>query len=237
MKYLSEKGLRRLSAAAFQNADPYPWISAEGLLTEDGYAELARTLPPVESMTASFGRRRAHGQASHDRYVLEWEDAVDLRPAWKAFIDELNGPTYREFLARMLGTHAFSLRYHWHYAPRGCSVSPHCDSQSKLGSHIFYFNTLEEWDPSWGGQTLVLDDGGRFSRRSAPGFDDFDREIASAIGGNRSFLFARKRNSWHGVRPIQCPEGHMRKVFIVVIDRVTAIDRVRSLVGLEALRA
>jgi hypothetical protein len=34
--------------------------------------------------------------------------------------------------------------------------------------------------------------------------------------GNRSPLFARKEHSWHGVREIRCPEGHMRKVFIVV---------------------
>ena len=51
------------------------------------------------------------------------------------------------------------------------TCSPHCDAVWKLGSHIFYFN--EDWNPGWGGETLVLDDGGRFSRRSAPDFDDF----------------------------------------------------------------
>jgi len=57
----------------------------------------------------------------------------------------------------MFGRDSLSLTLHWHYAPRGCSVSPHCDAVRKLGSHLCYFNTEEDWDPSWGGQTLLLD--------------------------------------------------------------------------------
>ena len=40
----------------------------------------------------------------------------------------------------------------------GVEVSPHCDSKHKLGSHLFYFNDSSEWDPSWGGETLILED-------------------------------------------------------------------------------
>ena len=36
--------------------------------------------------------------------------------------------------------------------------------------------------------------------------------------GNRSLLFAREKNSWHGVREIHCPPGKYRKVFIVVVN-------------------
>ena len=35
---------------------------------------------------------------------------------------------------------------------------------------------------------------------------------------NRSLIFGRKGNSWHGVRDIRCPEGVFRKVFIVVFQ-------------------
>jgi hypothetical protein len=100
-------------------------------------------------------------------------------------------------------------------------VSPHCDARHKIGSHIFYFNTEEDWDPSWGGETLILDDGGRFDRRSAPRFDEFDRVITAPALGNCSLLFARRANSWHGVREIRCPEGAYRKVFIVVLNAWT----------------
>ena len=66
--------------------------------------------------------------------------------------------------------------------------------------------------------TLVLDDGGRFPRKSAPRFADFDHEFAAEGMGDRSFIFARGESSWHGVREISCPEGHFRRVFIVVVE-------------------
>jgi hypothetical protein len=75
---------------------------------------------------------------------------------------------------------------------------------------------------------VVLDDGGRFPTRSAPRFEDFDRAISSLAVGNRSFIFTRRGNSWHGVREIRCPDGHMRKVFIVVLNRNTPLDRLRA---------
>ena len=118
----------------------------------------------------------------------------------------------------MFGTRLLQLNFHWHYTPNGCSVSPHCDAKRKLGSHIFYFNTTADWDPSWGGETLILDDRGRFPRNSAPRFEDFDVVIPGEALGNRSLLFARGDKSWHGVREIHCPAGAYRKVFIVVVN-------------------
>src|SRR5262249_38079522 len=101
-------------------------------------------------------------------------------------------------------------------------------------SHIFYFNREAEWDPSWGGQTLILDDGGRLKRKSAPSFDDFDSAIEAETLGNRSLLFAREGQSWHGMRKIECPDHAMRKAFIVVVNarvRTAARDFVRHLRG------
>ena len=47
------------------------------------------------------------------------------------------------------------------------------------------------------------------------------REVAaSEILGNQSFMFKRTEHSWHAVRPITCPPGRLRKVFIVVVNRV-----------------
>jgi hypothetical protein len=51
--------------------------------------------------------------------------------------------------------------------------------------------------------------------------------VADAIG-NRSMVFKRTPHSWHGVRAIDCPEGHLRKVFIVVIERVRPLKAVRK---------
>ena len=100
----------------------------------------------------------------------------------------------------------------------GGEVSPHCDSKGKIGSQIFYLNTGDDWQRDWGGETVVLDDGGRIGPDNAPAFEDFDAEYPAETADNRSLLFGRRGNSWHGVRRIDCPEGYYRKVFIVVFE-------------------
>jgi hypothetical protein len=218
MDYLDASRLAALDDAAFRERTPYPWVNAAGLLADDAHERLRRQLPDRSLFDASFGKVRAHGQQPHDRLVLEYDASLPVHPAWHELVAELRGREYASFLHRMFGRRALSLRFHWHLTPRGCSISPHCDSREKLGSHVFYLNGSDDWDRSWGGETLILDDGRRFSRRSAPRFEDFLASTSSEILGNRSLLFRRRGNSWHGMRTLTCPEGLYRKVFIVVID-------------------
>ena len=218
MRYLDADRLDAIDAGAFQSRRPYPWVNPADLLTAEGYRRLYDTLPDVALFTPVFGVTRKHGQQNHDRYGLGYRRDLDVAAPWREFIRELYGPTYRRFLRRMLNRRFFSLHLHWHYTPNGCAISPHCDSKTKWGSHIFYFNTPADWDPAWGGQTMILDDGGRFKPKSAPRFEDFDSAITAETLGNRSLLFARGAQSWHGMREIHCPEHAMRRVFIVVIN-------------------
>lgn len=218
MNFLDYERLEAVDIRAFRNQRPYPWLNAAGLLTEEGFQRLVATLPPPSQLVPFFGMLRAHGQQSHDRYVLEYDEDLAVDAAWHAFVDELRGEHYGRFLRRAFGRGRLRLSFHWHYTPNACSVSPHCDAKRKLGSHIFYLNTPEDWDPSWGGQTVILDDGGRFDRRSAPRFEEFEVANESVAIGNYSLLFARRETSWHGVREIHCPEGKFRKVFIVVVE-------------------
>lgn len=218
-----------IATDAFRKAEPYPWLNPEGMLTNEAFELLRNNLPGMELMKPSFGRARAHGQQPHDRYALEYRPGLPVHEAWHRLVDELEGPVYQDWLARLFATRRYRLSYHWHYTPRGCSVSPHCDARRKLGSHIFYFNTAGDWDPAWGGETLILDDGGRLSRNSAPGFEDFERSWAADAIGNRSLLFQRQGNSWHGVKPLDCPEDRMRKVFIIVVNADTPLARLRRL--------
>jgi hypothetical protein len=231
MRYLDIERLNALDPKAFQSQRPYPWVNPAGLLTEEGYECLRETLPDVTLFTPVFGKKRVYGQQSHDRFALEYHDGLNVAAPWKEFVAELRGKEYQQFLRQMLKTRSFELLFHWHYTPNGCSVSPHCDSKSKLGSHIFYFNSLQDWDPRWGGETLILDGGGRFSRKSAPSFEDFPRVTTGEALGNRSLLFARTEYSWHGVREICCPKDVFRKVFIVVINRYTLFDRLQCVFG------
>ena len=216
MFYLDRKRLESIDTAAFQATKPYPWLNPEGILTDAGFERLIRTMPDPSLFKASFGMKRNHGQQSHDRLSLDYDEDLPVDDAWHGFAQELNGIEYRRFIGRLFGRGFFTLEMHWHYTPQGCSVSPHCDSKRKLGSHIFYFNDPATWDPSWGGETLILDDQGRIPTNTAPAFSDFPDAIVPNALGNRSLLFARKQHSWHGVRGLTCPEGVYRKVFIIV---------------------
>jgi hypothetical protein len=188
-------------------------------------------------MDERFGEARKFGQRSHDRLALEYSAETPLSAPWRDFIAELEGPRYRRFLCRMLRVPTYTAQYHWHYAPPGASVSPHCDARRKLASHIFYFNDEAEWDPSWGGETLLLDDAGRFDRRSAPNFEDFAASTRSIGLGNRSLLFARTAHAWHGVEPLHCPEGRYRRVFIVVANAAPWRERARARFRALGIRA
>lgn len=227
MSYIDTDRMAEIAgqSAAFVARQPYPWLGMQGVVREDGFHRLCAELPALSLFDRQFGQARGYGQQGHDRYALQYNPRLDcsLSAAWRDFIAELQGGAYSAFLRRMygLGPHErFVLSMHWHFAPNGTSVSPHTDARRKIGSHIFYFNTQEDWDPAWGGQTVVLDDGGDRAAHSSPGFDDIPQVAMSTILGNQSFMFKRTEHSWHAVRPIACPPDHLRKVFIVVINRV-----------------
>lgn len=227
--YLDIDRLQSITTESFRDAHPFPWINPDGLIVEESYRELIANLPDPERFRSSFGRRRRHRQASHDRFVLNYSKKLDLPDCWRRFVAELKGPGYRHFLARLLGVEKFDLTFHWHYTPTGCSLSAHCDAEWKLGSHIFYLNTEDDWNERWGGQTLILDDGGAIDHRSAPAIEDFQRVIPSKAIGNSSLLFERTDHSWHGMYPLAQPDGVLRKVFIVEMRKVDVTTRLRTL--------
>ncbi len=230
MKYLDLNKFVQIRTETFQARTPFPWVNPQNLITDSGYEHLLHNLPDPGLFIESFGKPRAHGQKSHDRLTLEYNDELPIAAPWKEFIGELRGPDYRNLLHRLIGTRTFTLKFHWHYTPRGCAISPHCDAEHKLASHIFYMNTEQDWKPTWGGQTLLLDDNGEFPRESAPQIKDFDNIIRSKAIGNSSLLFSRRERSWHGMLPLTCPEGNFRKVFIVVINRrLTVKTRLETL--------
>jgi len=231
--FINGQVMASIDAAGFQAQRPYPWANPQYFIQPGRYGELLDSLPPLTQFRAFFGKTRKHGQGSHDRYVLDYERGMALAPAWRECVEELCGAQYRRFICGLLGVSSVRFRFHWHFTPRGGEVTPHCDSRGKIGSQIFYLNTERDWQWDWGGETVILDDGGRFPADSAPGFDDFDEEIRAQTRDNRSLIFGRRGNSWHGVRPIRCPGDHHRKVFIVVFEEHrplrTALKKARRL--------
>ena len=218
MQYLNFETLQNVSSEGFKQRQPYPWVHIESSLTAEGFERLRTSLPSIES---GFARhvdvKRGHGQAPHNRYLLHYRSGIQIEEPWREFIAELRGPAYQSFLRRILGNHNFSPTFEWHYAWQGCAVSPHCDAARKRATHIFYFND-EDWNSSWGGQMLVFDDERKWRTHSAPAFDQLKVAATVEPRANTSLLFQRTPRSWHGVLPLQCPEGRLRKIFSVTIN-------------------
>lgn len=227
-RYLDFDKLEAIDPVAFRATQPYPYANPYGLLTDEGYRRLLDDMPDISLFEKIFGYRRLGGQDPHDRYSLEWTPDTPVPEPWQEFIAELRSDRYRRAVARLMGGKKVEFRFHWHYTPNGCSVSPHTDSKREHGSHLFYFNADGEWDPSWGGETLVLDDGGRLDFRTAPGYEDFVAEIPAKSIGNYSLMFERTDRAWHAVREIHCPEDRMRRLFIVVVSPDNLFWKIRD---------
>lgn len=220
MQYLNIECLAAATKESFWNQPPYPWLKMQNTLMPDGYKCLCENMPDVLLFQRDTGIKCAYGQAPHERYSLHYWSGLKLPAPWMEFLAELQGEPYHSFLHRMLGRRRFLLTFEWHYAWQGCSVSPHCDAARKIATHLFYFNQ-EDWDPAWGGQTLILGTGGRrFRTHSAPAFEEL-QVVASSEPGNNSLLFGRTRHSWHGVRPLNCPHETMRRLFKVTVNALT----------------
>ena len=228
MKFIDIDTLRAISPRTFQKTAPYPWVNPQGFLTDSAFETLQATLPPVEMFVTRFGTQRDFGQKGHDRYSLEYSENLDIAPEWHQFVAELKGNEYTNWTKKLLKTWALKLSFHWHNTPNRSEETPQCESRGKQGSQIFYFNTAEDWDPAWGGETVVLDDEKKFTSRSAHQFQEFASATSAETLGNRSLIFQRTEHAWHGVREISCPEDKLRKVFIVVYERVRPLKTLRS---------
>lgn len=227
LQYLNSSLIESLDIDAFRAQKPYPWTNPNGMIQPKMLNELISTSPDLSLYTPHFGFERKYGQTSHDHYVLEYEEGLTLPPPWQAFIDELRSDYYRNFVCSFLGTADIGFRFQWHAAPRGAAVPPHCDSKRKIGTHIFYMNSAD-WNPQWGGQTMILDDEDKFKRNSNPTIDDFPSYQSASISENSSLIFGRGKKSWHAVRALDCPEGAFRKVFIVVYEDKSPLHMLRN---------
>ena len=237
MKYLDIEKLRALTREEFLGVKPYPYHNAMGIITEQGFQDLLANMPSLDIFDQKFGKERRAGQAPHDRYSLEYAPGMEVPQPWQEFIAELCSDDYRHEIERLLGARKAEFRFHWHYTPTGADVSPHCDARREHGSHLFYFNSEDDWDPAWGGSTLVLDDGGRLDYNSAPDYTEFDNIIECESIGNYSSLMLRTDHAWHAVRAIDCPEDRLRRVFIVVINPDSLFWKIRDrLIGKKIYR-
>ena len=231
MSYINWSVLDQLDYEQIQNSKGFPWLNIANTLTAEGMQKLLENMPATEMFQLSKNIPRKHGQKPHNRLYLQYNKGLDIPSPWIEFIEELYGSKYSLFLKKLFNlkwNESCDLYCHWHFAQKGDSVSPHCDGKTKLGSHIFYLNNDKDWKSEWGGQTTVfIDNDGKHKCESAPEFEDFDEQIEVVSIAPWSLLAYRNERSWHGVKEIVAPEGKLRKIFIVVIEKRTILQRLK----------
>ncbi len=216
---------------SFQTKSPFPWSNIHGVLTGEGFHSLWESFPSLELFEHHLNIKRLHGQRPHNRYYLAYESSIyhkensqkgtiqlnELPLPWQSFLHELESNSdFRRFIKKALNVSEYTVRYAWHVGFENCEVSPHVDATEKIGTHIFYFNTENDWDVDWGGSTLVLDE--MKVNRLNPDFEDFSIAIPTKILDNHSFLFKNTPTAWHGVRPLDCPPEKYRRLFNVIFE-------------------
>ncbi|MDL2407116.1 2OG-Fe(II) oxygenase [Rhizobium calliandrae] len=240
--------LRQFDFDGFKSKAPFPWENIEGFLTKEGFQALYTDYPSLELFEYHNNVRRGHGQRPHNRHFLAYESSAhhkgvvrheQLPATWQRFIDEIGtSDEYRRFIRRALGASEFILRYEWHVGSQGSEVSPHLDLPRKLGTHLLYFNTSDDWNHEWGGATLALE--GKKIEALNPDFSDFESVSASRITDNRSFLFKNTSLAWHGATALTSPPGSYRRLFNIVVEMPKRsagrklVDRARTLLGLAS---
>ena len=228
----NQQNMQDFEPTAFRQRQPFPWYSFQSLLTEDTFQALYDEFPSLDFFEQHSGLARKHGQRSHDRYYLAYEETIykdwarsqkgiihhaQLSPTWQAFLEGLQfDPGYRSFISSLLGVKEFTTRYAWHVATAGRSVSPHVDADNKVGTHIFYFNTSQDWQAEWGGSTLVL--GEKNYAGMNPEISDFGKVEAVEVMDNRSFLFKNQPDAWHAVDTISSPPNVHRRIFNAIFE-------------------
>lgn len=228
MQFLDLRKLEAIDVEEFWAQKPFPWLNPVDLLYPEAFNILTAQLPDFKLFSREEGGERLYGQKPHNRYQLIYKKGLPIPAVWQEFINELNGRTYTLFVRRLFGLKwfdSFHLDFRWAFATKGDSVSPHCDGERKIGTHIFYLNTEDDWNVAWGGATLILDDRGSLNCESNPDFPDFKNEISTKFIGNASLIFVKTNNSWHGVKELICPEDKLRKIFNVAVEKKGSLPR------------
>lgn len=232
--YLDNETIGLFDSAGFKANRPFPWCNLQGLLTAEGFKSLYDNFPSLDLFEQHSGIKRGNNQRPHNRYYLAYENSIyrqedredsskgvvklsQLPQPWQSFIQTINThEPYRELIKSLFDVLDYRVRFAWHVGFNGCEVSPHVDSPDKIGTHILYFNTSDDWLEDWGGAPLVLD--GKQTAARNPDYPDFTSAQSVSIIDNRSFLFKNAPDAWHGVKPLCCPEGSYRRLFNIVFE-------------------
>jgi hypothetical protein len=194
-------------ADAFQHASPYPHLVIDEFL-EPAFARAVAAAYPDFEKASAVGRQFVK---VNERRKVQVCDSAQFPPPVKQLADLVNSDAFVAMLSRITGIpnlladDGFGGGGMHETAPGGW-LDVHVDFNyieerdwhRRLNLLVFL---NEEWPESWGGQFELWD----------PEVKKCHRSVLPVL--NRAALFATSAISYHGVQPIRCPDGVVRKSF------------------------
>ena len=204
---------------------PHKWFV--NFVKEDVHKELLEHWPNTKLFQDEGNEKpRKHGQRNHIRKFMCYAnytpnkmlqkfmiDTKNIPEVWQQFVEYImTDKEYDAFLKHTLQINDYKLRLDWHLTQSGLDVSPHTDSNTKYGSHLFYFMP-KGWNEMMGGNTVFYKDKQIEAMNPEP--KDFAEQRAYSVMGNTSLLFKNTPDGWHGV--VQVDSHLNRQIFNVVV--------------------
>lgn len=190
-------------APAYQRGEPYPHIVMDDFLPESILKEVVREFPSTENWPLSWGKRNDQFQR---KFGSRGRDLIP--PVTMRLIDELNSPSFLDFLSGLTGIPDLMadpdlIGAGLHQIAREGYLAIHADfnkahHRDRRLNLLVYLN--EDWEEDWGGH-----------------FEMWNRDLTRKVKSvspvfNRVVVFSTDETSYHGhPQPLRCPTDRTRK--------------------------
>ena len=191
----------------FHNTSPFPSMVLDDFLDKD-FAHAVAGAYPSYAQARSMGREFS---AVNERFKIQVTEPSKFPVDVKRLADEICGASFISQLESITGIQNLVpdprfLGGGMHITGAGGRLDVHVDFNfdEELGLHrrlniLIYLN--EVWEDDWGGELELWDSSVTTCKNSIlPAF-------------NRCAVFATSESSFHGVQPVRCPDGVVRKSF------------------------
>ncbi len=188
-------------------AEPFPFVCIDDFLDHDFAVEVAAAFPTFEEAVRLGDRFNG----VNEKGKIQIPDARLFPPPIARLHRELASPAWLELLSDVMGIPRLLadpdlIGGGIHETRGGGHLDVHVDFNYVRAKALFrrlnilvYFNA--GWQEEWGGQIELWDEGVKTCHHAyTPSF-------------NRCLVFETSERSFHGVTPLQCPDGVLRKSF------------------------
>lgn len=181
---------------------PYSVEIWDNILCNNLYNDLVNTFPAHLAKDFNYdGGLKKNLNKTHSE-LMEFINSSD---SWNAFFSTV---------AEQFFVPHSDFKFEFSMLPCGGGLLPHTDTQRKVQTAVFYF-PHSDWKSEYGGEFEIV----RSTKNPYDDYSQFDfldwvdtcKIMSVDYIPNRVILMRRNGHSFHGVRPVKCPNNLMRQ--------------------------